>query len=99
MGVLKKGHPSPSSSAHATGLRYNYWTKRCCSCNQLIAIDGLSEPTKSARGIIAYDTNLDEPAQLLRQEAVEVEEETAAEDSGSVERPDAEDASPPAFEE
>ena len=47
----------------------------------------------------AYDTNLDEPAQLLRQEAVEVEEETAAEDSESVERPDAEDASPPAFEE
>jgi hypothetical protein len=47
----------------------------------------------------AYDTNLDEPAQLLRQEAVDIEEEIPAEDSEQIERPDAEDASPPAFEE
>jgi hypothetical protein len=47
----------------------------------------------------SYDTNLDEPAQLLQQEAVEVEEETAAEDNEPVERPDPDDVPPPAFEE
>jgi hypothetical protein len=47
----------------------------------------------------AYDANLDEPAQLLRQEAVDVEEETPAEDSEPVERPDQDDVPPPAFEE
>jgi hypothetical protein len=47
----------------------------------------------------SYDTNLDEPAELLRQEAVDIEEETAAEDSEPIERPDREDVSPPAFEE
>ncbi len=47
-----------------------------------------------------YDTNLDEPGQLLQQEAVDIEEETPAEDSEPVERADQEnDVPPPAFEE
>jgi hypothetical protein len=47
----------------------------------------------------AYDTNLDEAAQLLQQEAVDIEEEIPAEDSEQIERPDPEDVPPPAFEE
>jgi hypothetical protein len=46
-----------------------------------------------------YDTNLDEPAKLLQQEGVDLEEEIPAEDNESVERPDAEEVPPLAFEE
>ena len=47
----------------------------------------------------SYDTNVDEPAQLLKQEAVDIEEEVPAEDSEPIERRDREDAASPAFEE
>jgi hypothetical protein len=47
----------------------------------------------------SYDTNLDEPGELLQQEAVDIEEETAGEDSESIEQLDREEKSPPAFEE
>jgi hypothetical protein len=47
----------------------------------------------------SYDTNLDEPGELLQQEAIDIEEETAGEDSESIEQPDGEEISPPAFEE
>ena len=47
----------------------------------------------------AYDPNLDEPARLLQQEAVDIEEEIAAEDSEPIETPDREDVPLPAFEE
>jgi hypothetical protein len=47
----------------------------------------------------AYDTNLNEPARLLEEEAVDFEEDTPSEDSEPIERPNREGAPSPAFEE
>ncbi|HEY7665324.1 MAG TPA: hypothetical protein VH934_19575 [Xanthobacteraceae bacterium] len=47
----------------------------------------------------SYDESVDEPAKLLEQEAVEIEEEIPLDDSEAVERAEPEDRELPAFEE
>jgi hypothetical protein len=47
----------------------------------------------------SYDESVDEPAQLLEQEAVEIEQETPSEDTIAVERVEPDEREPPAFEE
>jgi hypothetical protein len=55
------------------------------------------------RGILehhSYDESVDEPAKLIEQEPVEIEEEIPAEENDSVERVEENNKSdPPAFEE
>ena len=46
----------------------------------------------------SYDESVDEPAKLLEQEAVEIEEEIPAEDTEAIERPEPEENAA-AFEE
>jgi hypothetical protein len=47
----------------------------------------------------SYDESVNEPAKLLEEEAVEIEEEIPAEDTEAVERAEPEDRALPAFEE
>jgi hypothetical protein len=56
-------------------------------------------PKKRSRHY-SYNESVDEPARLLEEEAVEVEEELPAEDTDSIESIEPDDASaPPAFTE
>ncbi len=55
-------------------------------------------PKKRARHY-AYDTNLDEPGELLKNEAVDIEEEVPSEDTEPIEKPDQEDTASPIFQE
>ena len=49
---------------------------------------------------VSYNENVDEPAKLIDQEAVEIEREVPAEDSDPVERSDdGKSSEPPIFEE
>jgi hypothetical protein len=47
----------------------------------------------------SYDESVDEPADLLEQEAVEIEKEVPAEDTGTIERIEPADGDGAAFEE
>ena len=57
-----------------------------------------SVPKKRQRHY-SYDESVNEPAKLLEEEAVEIEEEIPAEDNEAVERTEPEDRVLPAFEE
>ncbi len=54
---------------------------------------------KRSRRHYSYDESLDEPPRLLADEPVEVERETPAEESESVEGTEENNSEPPVFEE
>jgi hypothetical protein len=68
------------------------------SCALTTSMLGRAGPQKRPRHH-SYDESVDEPAKLLEQESVEIEEETPSEDSEPMERPEPTENDSPAFDE